>query len=46
MKVGAAARLLRALEEEKRFSESEFFWKIEHEEAYWRATQGYSLYGL
>lgn len=30
--MGAAARLLRALEEEKRFSEREFFWKIAHEE--------------
>lgn len=31
MKVGAEARLLRALEEAKRFTEDEFFWKIAHE---------------
>lgn len=39
MKVGAAARLLRALEEAKKFSEDEVFWKIAYEERYWWARR-------
>jgi hypothetical protein len=34
LKVGAAARLPRALEEAKKFSEDEVFWKIAHEGRY------------
>ena len=39
MKVGAAARLQRALEEAKKFSGDEVFWKIAHEERCWWARR-------